>query len=544
MFPFPSAILRFSLIVVLIFTAGCGRKESDVEKGIREGVLLIGNGAEPEDLDPHVVTGLPEYRILMGLFEGLTAYEPGTMAIVPGVAERWEISEDGRRYRFYLRENARWSDGKAVTAHDFEYAWRRVLSPKLGNRYTYLYDDIRNATAFYTGNVDWSEVGVRVESDRVLTVELSQPAPYFLGLMTHNTFFPVSRATIELYGAMDQRGTAWTKPGNLVSNGPFALHEWRNASHLEIRPNPHYWDRSAVKLNAVRYLPIESVDTEERAFRNGQLHVTSTVPAHLIPALRARQAPELQLAPFLAVYYYELNVTKPPLNDPRVRRALSLAVDRKALVERVTQGNEAPAHTFIQAGALDGQEGPVFTEDITEARRLLAEAGFPEGKGFPPLEILYNTQEAHRAIAEALQQMWQRNLGVQLRLTNQEWQVYLANRRQGNFALARAGWVASYRDATVFSNLLLSDSGNNHTGWKSRDYDRVALAARNALDPKQRIQLFHQANAILNEEMPVIPLYFYTSKYLLHPAVKGWHQNLLNLHPIKAVSLGEPESKP
>jgi len=515
-----------------------------VEKGIREGVLLIGNGAEPEDLDPHVVTGLPEYRILMGLFEGLTAYEPGTMAIVPGVAERWEISGDGRQYRFYLRENARWSDGQAVTAHDFEYAWRRVLSPKLGNRYTYLYDDIRNATAFHAGQVSWSEVGVRAETDRVLTVQLSQPAPYFLGLMTHNTFFPVSRVTIEAYGAMDQRGTAWTKPGNVVSNGPFALHAWRNASHLELRPNPHYWDRSAVKLNAVRYLPIESVDTEERAFRNGQLHVTSTVPAHLIPTLRARQAPELQLAPFLAIYYYELNVAKPPLNDPRVRRALSLALDRRALVERVTQGNETPAYSFIQAGALDGQEGPVFTEDITEARRLLAEAGFPEGKGFPSLEILYNTQEAHRAIAEALQQMWQRNLGVQLRLTNQEWQVYLVNRRQQNFALARAGWVASYQDATVFSNLLLSDSGNNHTGWKNQEYDRVALAARNALDPKKRIQLFHQANAILNEEMPVIPLYFYTSKYLLHPSVKGWHQNLLNLHPIKAVSLSEPGSKP
>jgi oligopeptide transport system substrate-binding protein len=527
-----AALLALTLVFLL---GGCRRGETPADRAMREGILLLGNGTEPEDLDPHITTGMPEYRITAALFEGLTSYAAKDLAIEGGVAARWEISDDGLVYTFHLRPEARWSNGDPVTAHDFAYGWRRVLSPALGNRYTYLYDPVRGATAFHAGQIPWEDVGIKALDDHTFRVGLDHPVPYLLGLLTHNTFYPVHRATIERHGRMDQRGTPWTQPGNLVSNGPFQLHHWRNASLIEVRPNPHYWDRGAVKLNAIRVFPIESADTEERAFRNGQLHATNTIPRHLLPRLRERQAPELRLAPFLGVYYYEFNATRPPLDDPRVRRALSLAIDRTLLVERVTRGNEEPAYSFLHPGTLGGRPAPRFQADIDEARRLLAEAGFPGGEGFPRLDILYNTLESHRILAEALQQMWRVNLGINLRLTNQEWQVYLRNRRAGQFDIARAGWVASYHDGTVFTNLMMSDSGNNNSGWSDPAYDAVAMQVRRETDPERRLALFHQLGAMLNEAMPVMPLYYYTSANLVDPRVRGWYDTLLDIHPLKSV---------
>ncbi len=528
------SFLTTALTAALLFS-GCTRKESPADKALREGILLIGNGTEPEDLDPHITTGIPEYRLTGALFEGLTAYDPKDLSVIPGVAERWEISDEGRTYTFYLRRDARWSNGNPVTAHDFVYGWRRVLSPALGNRYTYLYEPIRHATAFHAGTKPWDEVGIRALDDHTFRVELDHPVPYLLGLLTHNTFNPVHRATIEKHGRMDQRGTQWTRPGNLVGNGPFILTEWRSNSIIEMKPNPNYWDRSAVKLNGIRWFPIESADTEERAFRSGQLHVTNTVPSHLIPRMRAAGAPELRVAPFLAVYYYEFNVNRPPLTDPRVRRALSLAVDRSAIVKSVTQAGETPAYSLLHPGTLDNRPAPAFTEDLAEAHRLLAEAGFPGGRGFPRLEILYNTLEAHRAIAEAVQQMWRVNLGIDIRMTNQEWQIYLGNRRQGNYDISRAGWVATYNDGTVFSNLLLTGAGNNHSGFSNARYDEIAARVAREGDRTTRVNLFHKLGSILAEEMPVMPLYYYTSKSLVDPRVRGWHDVLLDVHPLKGV---------
>ncbi len=524
-----------AVLTLLALCSGCSRSESNADKALREGVLLIGNGTEPEDLDPHITTGMPEYRLTSALFEGLTVYAPEDLTVIPGVAERWEISDDSCTYTFYLRRDARWSNGDPITAHDFVYSWRRVLSPKLGNRYTYLYEPIRHATAFHAGTKPWEEVGIRALDDHTFRVELEHPVPYLLGLLTHNTFSPVHRATIEKHGEMDQRGTQWTRPGKLVGNGPYILTEWRSNSHIEMKPNPHYWDRAAVKLNGIRWFPIESADTEERAFRSGQLHVTNTVPSHLIPKMQAAGSPELRVAPFLAVYYYEFNVNRPPLNDPRVRRALSLAVDRAAIVKSVTQAGETPAYSLLHPGTLDNRPAPAFTEDLAEARRLLAAAGFPEGRGFPRLEILYNTLEAHRAIAEAVQQMWRVNLGIDIRMSNQEWQVYLGNRRQGNYDISRAGWVASYNDGTVFSNLLLTGAGNNNSGFSNARYDEIAARVAREGDRTTRVNLFHELGAIIAEEMPIMPLYYYTSKNLVDSRVRGWHDVLLDIHPLKGV---------
>jgi oligopeptide transport system substrate-binding protein len=524
-------------LFVLSFAPGCSSRETVVERATREGRLLLGNGAEPEDLDPHIVTGLPEFRIVSTLFEGLTAYSADTRTVVPGVAASWEVAPDGSRWTFWLREDARWSNGDPVTAHDFEFGWRRVLTPGVGNRYTYLYEGIRGALEFARGEVPWEETGIRAVDAHTLQVEFVQPVPYFDRLITHQTFYPVHRPTLEAHGAVATRGTAWTRPGNLVGNGPFQLHAWRHNEFIEVRPNPHYWDRGRVALSSVRFFPIDSLDTEERAFRTGQLHVTSSVPPHRIPRLRESGAPELRISPMFAVYFLNLNNERPPLDDPRVRRALALAIDRNALVRQVTQGGEIPAYNLLPPDIFAPDSPPGFTADADEARRLLATAGFPGGAGFPRLEYLYNTSESHRAIAEAIQQMWRRELGIDIVLSNQEWQVYLASQRAGQFWVSRAGWVASYHDGTVFSNLLLSHSGNNNARFHHAGYDQVATAVRHELDPAERRRQFQRAGEILVEQMPIVPLYYYTAKRLVHPAVAGWHDSPLDIHPLKYVCL-------
>lgn len=536
--------LAFAIGLLAVLTVGCSPRETVADRAAREGRLLLGNGAEPEDLDPHIVTGVPEANIVRTLFEGLTAYSADARTIVPGVAQRWEVAPDGSAWTFFLRHDARWSNGDPVTAHDFEFSWRRVLTPSVGNRYTYLYEGIRGALEFAQGDIPWEETGIRALDEWTFRVEFDQPVPYFDRLVTHNTFYPVHRPTLEAHGAVATRGTAWTRPGNLVGNGPFQLHTWRHNKFIEVRPNPYYWDRESVALTSVRFFPIDSLDTEERAFRTGQLHITGNVPPHRIPRLRESGAPELRIAPMLAVYFLNLNNERPPLDDARVRRALALAIDRDAIVRQVTQGGEIPAYNLLPPEIFAPEPTPGFVADAAEARRLLAAAGFPGGAGFPRLEYLYNTSESHRAIAEAIQQMWRRELGIDIVLVNQEWQVYLASQRAGQFWISRAGWVASYSDGTVFSNLMLSHSGNNNARFRHAGYDQVATAVRHELDPAERHRLFVRAAEILVEEMPVVPLYYYTSKSLVHPAVEGWHDSPLDIHPLKYVRLNPAAIRP
>lgn len=526
------------LVVAGLFTAACQPRQTAVEAGLADQVLHLGNGAEPESLDPHITTGFPEYKILNTLFEGLVAPDPRDLSPTPGAAASWDISEDGTRYVFHLQPEGRWSNGDPVTAGDFVTSFQRALSPRLGNRYTYLYDPIVNARAFAEAELDdFSLVGIQ-EIDRLtLEIRLTEPVPYFLSLLTHNAFYPVHPPTILAHGDLDERATRWIRPGVLVGNGPFRLTEWRTNSFLRVERNPHYWDAETVGLNAVVFYPIENQDTEERAYRSGQIHATSSLPRATVARLSETGAPEFRADPFVGVYYFTLNTTRPPLDDVRVRRALALAIDRDNIVATVTRGGETPARHFIPDSTAGYRPGPLLGEDVAEARRLLAEAGFPDGRGFPTLELLFNTLESHREIAQVLQQMWRETLGINIRLFNQEWQVYLATRRSGNFDVSRAGWVASYNDPTVFTNLLISDAGNNDTGWANDEYDRLAVRARHTIDPGERLALFHRMEEILLKEMPVIPLYFYRSHYLLHPAVRNWHPTPLNQHPLKHVYL-------
>jgi oligopeptide transport system substrate-binding protein len=525
----------------LVWVTACGSGESNVAKGNREQVLYWGNGTEPQELDPYIVTGVPENHIITALLEGLALKDPSTLESIPGVAEKWDISADGREYVFHLRANARWSNGDAVTAQDFAWSWWRALQPELGNQYAYMYYPIRNAEAYATGRLkDFSQVGVEAVDARTLKVTLTHPTPYFLQLLDHYSMFPVHRPTIEKFGAPAERGTRWTRAGNFVGNGPFQLTQWDLNKVVVVTKNPHYWDAGNVRLNAIRFYPTENVSTEERMFRAGQLHVTGAMPTDKVPIYKAEAPQLLRLSPYLGTYFYRLNTSVPQLRDKRVRQALALAVDRESLVNNLLKGGQLPAYTFTPPNTLGYTAESPLRYDPDKARALLAAAGYPDGKGFPPTEILYNTSEGHQKLAVALQQMWKTVLNIDITLNNQDWKVYLDSEAAGRFEISRAGWIGDYVDPNTFLDLWITGGGNNRTGWSNAEYDRLVLHdAPAAATREQRYEYFRRAEAILLDELPMIPLYTYTSAHLVQTSVKGLPGNLLDYALYKNLYLEE-----
>lgn len=505
--------------------------------------MHLGNGTEPQGLDPHIVTGVPEHNILSALLEGLVTEDPRTLEVRPGVAESWTLSPDRRVYTFRLRRTARWSNGDALTAHDFAYSFRRILNPALGAQYAYMLHVLRGARAFNKGKAGagWEGVGVEVLDDHTLRLTLENATPHFLELLNHYSFWPVHPGTLERFGAFAKRGTPWTRPGNFVGNGAFELREWRVNSRIEVAPNPHYWDASNVALKGICFYPIDSADTEERAYRAGFIHRTQTVPIHRIDDLRRRRPGEIRFETYLGTYFYRLNITKKPLDDARVRRALALAVDRAALVSNITRGGQQPAFHFCPpgTGGFTAPSGLKF--DVVEARRLIAEYLSATGQArVPPIEILYNTSESHKVIAEAIQGMWRDQLGLDVKLLNQEWKVYLDSVTQTNYFTSRAGWIGDYNDPNTFLDMWLTGGGNNNTGWSSARYDELIRKAAATDDTAARLRCFHEAEEILAREVPVVPLYFYVNVTLRHPTVQGWHPNVLDHHPYQHVRLQAP----
>jgi len=494
---------------------------------IPDNVLQVGNGAEVQELDPHTVSGVTEHRVLTSLFEGLTDCNAATLEPVPAVAASWDVSEDNLVYTFHLRNNARWSNGDPVTAQDFAYAWQRILSPALGSEYAYLLYCLKNARNFNEGTIkDFAEVGVRILDDFTIEATLENPTPYFLTMHNHYSWFPVHRATIEKFGKIDERGTQWTRPGNLISNGPFMLTDWRPNEFISVRRNPYYWDASSVRLDGIDFHPIDNLQTEERSFRAGILHITSTIPLHRVEVYRREHPEVLNIHPYYGSYFYRLSVTKPPFNNPLVRKAFALALDRKELTDHVLTGNEQPAGSLVPPGVGYASDYQV-SFDVTRARALLAEAGYPDGKGLPPVEILYNTSEAHRTIAEAIQRMWRENLNVDVRLLNQDWKVYLSSLNNLDFTVARSSWIGDVADPVNFLECFQTGVGNNRTGWSSPEYDKLIQASYNEPDSAKRNVLMQQAEAILLDEAPIIPIYFYTWKFLKATKVQGFTPNVL-----------------
>jgi oligopeptide transport system substrate-binding protein len=516
--------------------AGCSR-ETDVSRGDRSQVLHRGIGPDLADLDPHMATLTRYYTVLSSLLEGLTSEDPVDLHPVPGVAERWDVSPDGLAYTFYLREGALWSNGDPVTSQDFIDSWRRILTPSLGAANASQLYVIQGAEAFNKGDAGFSQVGLRARDGRTLTVTLEHPAPWFLSLLSGPAWMPVHLKTIAKYGGVAERGNPWAAPGRWVGNGPFNLVSWRRGQEIVVAKSPTYWDASRVTLREIRFHAIDSIDAEERAFRAGQLHVTETIPAGKIDTYR-REAPGLlRIDPLLGTYFLRVNVRRPALNDARIRLALALSVDRAAIVERVLRGGQRPAFAFTAPGLGGYEPEPVQRRDADEARRLLAKAGYPGGAGLPVIELLYNTSESHRTAAEALQEMWRRDIGVQVRLANEDFKSTEEARSTGAFDLLLSSWIADYQDPYAFLEVWRSDSSNNFTGWSNPDFDNLLFTAVRTADRAARNALYSRSERILLGEAPIIPIYHYTHVFLIRPSVRGWNPTLLDHHPYKAVSL-------
>lgn len=533
----PTGRLALAVASAGLILAGCAVEHHSGE-AVAPQILHVGNGAEPQDLDPHLVTGVPEHRITSTLFEGLVDLDPETLEPVPGVAEKWEVSEDATVYTFHLRKDAKWSNGDALTAQDFAYAWQRILTPTLGSEYAYMLHCIVNAREFNEGQItDFSLVGVNAIDNHTLEVRLNHPTPYFLSMQIHYTWFPVHRETVERFGTMTERGTRWTRAGNLVGNGAFRLERWEPDRVIVVVKNPFYWNKERVRPEAIHFYPIDNISTEELLFRAGRLQLTESVPVNKVEAYEKDRPEVLRRDPYLGTYFYRLNVTRPPLADVRVRRALAMAVDREDLVRNVVRTARRPASCFTPPDTAGYTCTSRIEYNVTEARRLLAEAGYPDGSGFPKVEILYNTSENHRQIAEAIQAMWRENLNIRVSLLNQEWKVYLDSMNRLDYEIARSGWIGDFLDPINFLECFTTNNGNNRTGFTSSHYDALIAEARRTPNPDQRLAVLQEAERLLLDEAPMIPLYFYTRTYLKAPEVKGLAANPLGYISFKHLRL-------
>lgn len=508
-----------------------------VKEANKLGILLKGNASEPQSLDPHLAQGLPEAKILIGLFQGPVGLHPKDLSIVPGVAERWEVSDDGKTYTFFLRKQAQWSDGSPLLAKDFVDSYERLLSPKLGSCHAPMLDVVIGAKAYRQGHCeDFSTVGIVALDKHTLQITLEHPLSYFLTYLTHWAFYPVNIAAIQKNGGLYDRNNNWTKPHLMVSNGPFYLSEWKHDEVIKLEKNSAYWNKSNVDLNAIHFFPLEA-EAEERSFRAQELHITESIPSAKLSVMIKEKSPFLFIHPYLGTYAYLFNTKRAPLDDVRVRKALNLSLDRQLLAEKVIGGGKNPAYQFTPSHLLGNYEIDSLNKNIAEAQSLLAQAGFPNGKNFPVLKLVYNTSSPQKLLAEAIQEMWQKNLGITIELVNQEWKTYLQSRRQGDFDLLRLSWIADYPDANAFLHIFKSDAPNNYTSWKNITFDTTLNQALSSPDPKERTALYQKAESILIDECPLIPLYLYNTAYLVHPDVKGWYGNILDVHPYEYLSL-------
>jgi len=504
-----------------------------------EQVLRRGNSVEPETLDPHRARGVSASNILRDLYEGLTTEAPdGT--IVPGMAERWTVSPDGRVYTFTLRADARWSDGAPLTAAAFAESLRRVLDPATGSPVSQLLAPIERAEDVIAGRAPAAAAGVEAPDALTLVIRLAAPTPYFPALLAHPAAFPV----LTKPGTEVNSGKSTSVPGFPVTNGAYTLAEWVPQSHLTLVRNPHYWNDAATAIDRVVYLPTENPASELKRYRAGELDLTDTIPLGQSRWIREHLGAELQVAPYLGLYYYGFNVTRPPFRDqPGLRRALALAVDRETLTARITANGEPPVHGWVPPGVAGYAPQPPDwaqwprEQRLAEARRLYAAAGYSAGRPLE-LELRYNTGDNHKRVALAVAWMWRQALGVRTRLVNEEFKVYLQNRRHRQVTqVFRADWIGDYDDASAFAERMLSTSGLNDTGWVSAAYDRLVTQARGEADPAQRQALLHEAERILLEEQPVLPLYGYVSKRLVKPYVAGWQPNIMDHHLTRHLSL-------
>lgn len=496
------------------------------------------NGSEPKSLDPHLVTGQPEGRLVSSLFERLVKWDPRTLEVKPGLAERWLVSDDATRYTFTLRE-AVWSDGVPITAGTVRDSWRRLLDPATAAEYSYQLFMVRGAEAFATGtSTDFEFVGITAPDDRTLVVELSSPTPYFLHLCGFYPLAPVPLHVIARHGS-----PGWTKPAAIVSSGPYRVAWRRLRDRVRLVKNERYHDADKVRLRSIDAFAIDSATTALAVYETAAVDWTPSLPPFAARELAAMGAADLVRSPELTIGFYRLNTTRPPLDDARVRRALSMAMPRERIVRAVFGPGERASRSFVPAGlsAATGYE-PAETadEDVPLARELLAAAGFPGGRGFPKITISFNADEGHQMVAELVQAAWRDGLGIDVGLEAMEWGSFLDAQSRLDYWVGRAGWVADYVDPNTFLDMFTSNNANNQTGFSSREYDDLVASAAGTADRAERNRLFHEAETILMRELPVIPMFTRSSRNLVAPWVRDFATNPLDWHPLESLDVDRP----
>ena len=526
------AVFFFTAILLVLCLAGCARREPPAD-------LVIINGNEPESLDPAIITGQPEMRVAQALFEGLTRVDPQTGGAIPGLAERWEISPDGTAYTFHLRTNLTWSTGETITADDVVYSWLRAMDPLTASDYAGEFYFVKNGENFNTGKIkDTAQVGVHAMDQLTVRVELNQPTTFFLDLCAMPVMSVVPRRCIEKFG------DAWIKASPMPVSGPYALSYWRLNDKVRLHKNPRYWDAANTQVETIDLLPVGSPNVALNLYSRGQADIVwdkELVPTELMDVLLPR--PDFHTFNFLATYFFRFNLTRKPFDDPRVRRALALAVDKNRIVSRITRSGEKPAAGLVPPGTANY---PPLPEQLgfnpEQARKLLAEAGYPGGQGFPHFQYTFDAAaggaaKLHAKVAVELQQMWHAELGIEMELRQLEWKVYLNAQSQLDYDVSRSSWIGDYNDANTFLDMFMSDNGNNRTGWKSPRFDALLREANQQTDVTARAKLLQQAETLLvGETAAIVPLFYYVGvSYYDTNRIQGIYPNMLDQHPLQFI---------
>lgn len=529
-----SAVLTMSAVV------GCSSSGNNVEA---DGVVLnVQVGSEPATIDPAKNSAADAATLINHAFEGLMKLDKDGKTIVEGQAAKYEVNDDQTVYTFTLRDDAKWSDDKAVTAEDFVYAWQRLVNPDTGADYNYMIDMVLNANDIMEGKKKPEELGIKAIDEKTVEVTLEKQTPYFLEVCAFPATFPVRKDIVEA------NGETWsTDPNTYVGNGPYKLQSWEHQSKMTYVQNEKYYGVEDLGPDTINFVLMEDQNTILSAFKNGEILMGDDLPSEEIDAMKDNG---LVVESQLGTYYLSINTQKDVLNNEKVREALSLAIDRNYIVEKVAKGGQIPADTFVPTGLTDADGKTEFHENATKwydvndyegnvkkAKELLKEAGYENGKGLPSIELLCNP--GHEPIMEAVQNMWKENLGVNSTISSQDWNVFIQTRKDGDFQVARDGWLADYNDPISFIDMWVTGGGNNNAHWSNAEYDKLVKEIKSTTDSAKRYELMHKAEDMLAKESPVVPLYYYTDLYLISDKLEGMYTSPLGYKYFMYCSINE-----
>lgn len=522
-------VLAAALVVIAALAlASCRSGDKGSQSAAKRDTLNINLGNEPPTLDWSLATDTSSYTVLNNIMEGLTQFDAGFRPI-PALAESWTVSEDGKTYTFKIREDVKWTDGKPLTAGDFEYSWKRLLNPETGSDYAYFLYDIENAEEYNTGAIkEADKLGIKVVDEKTLEVRLKKPAAYFPSLLSFMSTYPMREDVV------DAHGLRWTEPENIVTLGPYRLTSWRHHDHILLTRNGDYWGDEP-RIEKVRIIMNENPSSALAQYESGELDYADSKSIPPLEVPRLRDLPDFKATLMFRTNYIAFNVEKPPFDNPLVRKAFAAAIDRQSIVDLI-QGAGVTTKSWIPENMLGYNDEVGIDFDPGQAKKWLAEAGYPDGKGFPSVTFLWPDVGSNRVIAEALQSMWKMYLGVRVNLMNQEWKVYLSTINTDPPEIHRAGWGADFPDPHNFMTLFTCTSGNNRTRWCNKEYDALVYQAAEELEPVKRKALYDKAQVILTEnDVPIVPFFISNQQNMIKPYVKGLVPNPLDLVLFKQV---------